>query len=272
MTSPNARRNEREAEARARQQAAVAELSRLALREVDLPAFFHQAAELVTRVLAVDRTGIGELLPCGKRLLIREGVGFPPGVVGHAVVDNWHVHAKDEEHPLLVPDMRKVLDYDALPHVGEAAISAASAVIHDGARAYGTLAVLSTVLSEISPSEEQIFLQTVADLLSTVVEKPPSPGSPHARWKRVTNELSPIRPVWFTSWSGRRTVASPSPSSARIAVRFSSANPRRSAPVPACSRRPCILTNAREPPKHCGLPSTDFRRWTGRGDYNSPLV
>ena len=163
------RRNEREAETRARQQAAVAELSRLALKEVDLPAFFQQAAELVTRVLGVDRTSIGELLPCGQRLLIRTGVGFPPGVVGETIVENWHVQAPDEEHPLLVPDMRRVLDYSALPHVGQAAIGAASAVVHDGTRPYGTIAVLSTVERNFS-AEEQVFLQTVADLLSTVIE------------------------------------------------------------------------------------------------------
>ena len=163
------RRNERDVEARARQQAAVGELGRQALRMVDLPALFDHAAQLVTEVLGVNRTGIGELLPGGERLLILAGVGFPPGVVGHATVENWHLTSSLEDRPLLVPDLRKVLDYDALPHVGAAAISAASVVIHDGPRTYGTLAVLSTVPREFT-QEEQVFLQTVGDLLSTVVE------------------------------------------------------------------------------------------------------
>ena len=162
-------RNEREVEARARQQAAVAELGRLALRQVELPAFFDRTAAVVTEVLGVDRTGIGELLPGSDRILIRAGAGFPDGVVGHATVENWHAHNPEEHRPVLIPDMRKVLDYSALPLVGKAAISAASAAIHDGTRFYGTLAVLSTTPREFT-QEEQVFLQTVADLLSTVVE------------------------------------------------------------------------------------------------------
>ena len=162
-------RNEREVEARARQQAAVAELSRLALRKVDLPAFLDRTAEVVTEVLGVDRTGIGEVQPGGERILIQAGVGFPDGVVGHATVENWHAHDPDAHCPLLIPDMRQVLDYSAEPLVGKPAISAASAAIHDGTRLYGTVAVLSTTRRDFTP-EEQVFLQTVADLLSTVVE------------------------------------------------------------------------------------------------------
>ena len=160
-------RDEREVEARARQQAAVAELGRLALRRVDLLAFFDRTAEVVTEVLGVDRTGIGEVLPGGERMLIRAGFGFPEGYVGHDIVENWHAGHPDEHRPFLVSDMRKVLDYSAQDL--QPAISAASAAIRDGTRLYGTVAVLSTTTREFT-LEEQVFLQTVADLLSTVVE------------------------------------------------------------------------------------------------------
>ena len=162
-------RDEREVEARARQQAAVAELSQLALNQVELPAFFDRTAHVVTEVLGVDRTGIGELLPGGEQLLILAGAGFPEGIVGHDVVDNWHAHNPDEHRPVLIADLSKVLDYSTMPTVGKPAISAASAAIHDGTRFHGTLAVLSTVPRDFTP-EEQVFLQTVADLLSAVVE------------------------------------------------------------------------------------------------------
>ena len=163
------RRNEREAEARARQQAAVAELGRHALRGVDLPALFERTAELVARTLGVDRCGIGEFLPGGDRMSLRAGHGFPSGEVGNTVFGNWHDQAADAERPLVVADLRTVLNYSGLPTAANPAISAASAVIHDGEQRYGTVAALSTIPRTFTP-EEQVFLQTVADLLSTVVE------------------------------------------------------------------------------------------------------
>ncbi len=167
------RRNEHEVEVRAHQQAAAAELGHRALREMDLNAFFTRTAELVSQVLGVDRSSIGEFLPGGEKVLIRAGYGYPDGIVGRTPVDNWHAELPGSQgspgHPLLVPDLRAVLDSSALPPVGSAAISAASALIHDGDRPYGVLCALSTREREFT-SEDQVFLQTVADLLSTVVE------------------------------------------------------------------------------------------------------
>ncbi len=167
------RRNEQEVEARARQQAAAAELGRQALREGDLAAYFERTVELVAQVLDVNRASIGELQPGGATMLIRAGHGFPAGIVGRATVENWHWQlldgAPDDHHPLFVSDLREVLDYSARPEIGQAAVSAISAVIHDSVRPYGTLCALSTRPRKFTPGE-QVFLQTVADLLSTVIE------------------------------------------------------------------------------------------------------
>src|SRR5258705_5413612 len=72
--------------ARARQQAAVAEIGRRALEEEDLEALLREAAESVARTLGVEFSQALELLPGEGALLLKAGVGWSDGLVGAARV------------------------------------------------------------------------------------------------------------------------------------------------------------------------------------------
>ncbi len=70
---------------RMRQQEAVAELGLAALGS-DLDMLLEKAVELVARTLDVEYCELLELLPDGTTLLLRAGVGWTDGQVGHATV------------------------------------------------------------------------------------------------------------------------------------------------------------------------------------------
>src|SRR3954471_8278216 len=70
-----------------RRQAALAEFGRQALMTDDLDALLHEAVVLAAQGLGIDRAKVMECLPDRARLLVRAGVGWNPGVVGHVTVD-----------------------------------------------------------------------------------------------------------------------------------------------------------------------------------------
>lgn len=80
------KRADEEIRSRARQQAAVADLSRHALAEADLTLLMNEAVEVVSRTLEVEYCKVLELLPDGEELLLRAGVGWQEGMVGQATV------------------------------------------------------------------------------------------------------------------------------------------------------------------------------------------
>jgi signal transduction histidine kinase/ActR/RegA family two-component response regulator len=75
-----------ELERRLRQQALLAELGRRALENSDTDVMLQEAARLCALGLSVNYCKIMEYLPDQNRLLVRAGVGWHEGVVGHATV------------------------------------------------------------------------------------------------------------------------------------------------------------------------------------------
>ena len=81
-TGPHGKSTEAE---RLRLQArALAHFGGHALRTHDLDALLQEAAAMVSDCIGVDLVKVLELLPDGDTLLIRAGVNWKPGVVGHA--------------------------------------------------------------------------------------------------------------------------------------------------------------------------------------------
>ena len=73
---------------RAEQQASVADLGMLAIETTDLDPLFDTACRNVAAVLGNAYCKVLELEPDGKRLLLRNGVGWHDGLVGTATVPN----------------------------------------------------------------------------------------------------------------------------------------------------------------------------------------
>ena len=75
------------------QQRALAEFGDFALKAENLDAILNKACHLVGRALGTELAKVLELLPGGREMKVRAGVGWRPGVVGEVVV------AADENSP-----------------------------------------------------------------------------------------------------------------------------------------------------------------------------
>ena len=74
----------REVRVRARQQETLARLGERALTESDLQKFFNEVVTTVGEILDVEMVKILELLPGDAELLLRAGIGWKAGLVGHS--------------------------------------------------------------------------------------------------------------------------------------------------------------------------------------------
>ena len=71
---------------RIRQQEILSELGVLSLQRTPFEVLLDQTARLVAEGLQADFSKVMEYIPDDKRLLVRAGVGWPPGIVGQASV------------------------------------------------------------------------------------------------------------------------------------------------------------------------------------------
>ena len=69
-----------------RQVSTLAEFGKSALLSDDIDALLHEATRLVSDAVDVDLVKVLEPLPGGRDLLVRAGVNWNPGVVGHATI------------------------------------------------------------------------------------------------------------------------------------------------------------------------------------------
>jgi transcriptional regulator with GAF, ATPase, and Fis domain len=69
-----------------KQVSALSKFGRQSLRGEDIDQLLHEATRLVSEAMDVDLVKVLELLPDGQKLLVREGVNWKPGVVGHATI------------------------------------------------------------------------------------------------------------------------------------------------------------------------------------------
>ncbi len=169
------KRAESEIQAHARQQAAIADLSRLALTEVDLQSLMDEAVETVSRTLEVEYCKVLELLPGGEELLLRAGVGWDEGMVGHATVDA-HLYSQAgytliSDEPVVSEDLGSETRFSGPPLLhGHGVVSGMSTVIRGHEGAYGVLGA-HTIRKRKFSQDDVNFLQAVANVLATAIER-----------------------------------------------------------------------------------------------------
>ncbi|NKE73399.1 diguanylate cyclase domain-containing protein [Candidatus Manganitrophus noduliformans] len=161
--------------AHARQQKALAELGQHALAGFDLYALLDQAAVSVARALETEYCKILELLPNGKTLLLRAGVGWKEGLIRTATFaansESQGGYTLLEKSPVTVEDLRTDARFTSPTLLREhGAISGASVIIPGASRPFGTLSVHSTRPRRFA-QEEIRFLEGVAHLLATSIER-----------------------------------------------------------------------------------------------------
>jgi PAS domain S-box-containing protein len=167
------KRRMEELEIRTRQQAVVAGLGQRVLEIADLHDWMDEAVSLTAQILNVEYCKILELLPDGKALLLRAGVGWKEGMVGRATVgagkDSQAGYTLLTDEPVIVKDLRTETRFTGPPLLREhGVVSGISVLIRTKERPYGVFGVHTTRLHTFT-KEDINFLQSIANLVAVAI-------------------------------------------------------------------------------------------------------
>ena len=187
---------ENELQARARQQAAVAQIGQLVLRAGDLRTIMQVAVNVIAETLTVRYSKILELIPGEDKMRLLAGVGWEDNLIGTATVEaNMDTQAGftlATGEAVAVRDLRTETRFVGSALLQEHdVVSGASVVINGGSGPYGVLAVHSSQAREFS-EQEISFLQSVANVLSMAVQhkKADDQLSRHVAEQEALNRIS----------------------------------------------------------------------------------
>jgi PAS domain S-box-containing protein len=161
--------------ARAEQQAAVVQIGQLALSGRELAGLFEDCCALVARTLGVEFCKILELAPAGETLLLRAGVGWKNGLVGHAMVNGGFNSQAGytllSSAPVVVDDLRSETRFKGPPLLHEHGVASGMSVVIPGRdRPFGVLGAHTTKQHSFS-ADDVHFLEAVANVLSDAIER-----------------------------------------------------------------------------------------------------
>jgi len=177
-------------ETHARQQAAVAELGRVALTQ-QLAETMSAAVEIVATTLNVDFAKILRCLDGGDLLLVA-GVGWRPGAIGRTIVGGevtsqaGFTLCRDE--PVIVADFAAENRFTKPPLLAEHdVVSGMSVVIGSPQRRFGVLGTHARRPHHFSPDDAN-FLRAIANVLAASIERTAAEGE-----RRRLEELAAAR-------------------------------------------------------------------------------
>ena len=161
---------------RLRKQAmALSQFGGQALRTHDLDALLQEAARLVSEAMGIELVKVLELLPDRDTMLVRAGVNWNPGVVGHATFGAHRGspagYALQEDKPVISPDT-DAEDRFEIPRllVEHGVRSMVNVVIRGERAAWGVLEVDSRQHRDFN-EDDLSFLQNYANLLAAAIER-----------------------------------------------------------------------------------------------------
>jgi PAS domain S-box-containing protein len=166
---------EEELKARARQQAAVAELGQRALANPPIVELFDEAVVLVANTLDVEYCKVLQLLPDGKALRLQAGIGWKAGLVGHALVDagadSQAGYTLLVREPVIVEDLRREPRFRGTQLLHDHGIvSGLDVIIYSGGQPFGILSA-HTRRRRTFTQDDIHFLQAIAHVLGTAIER-----------------------------------------------------------------------------------------------------
>lgn len=159
--------------ARARQQAAVAALGQEALLGGDIDSLLEDAVRTLAATLEVELTKILELLPDGKELVMRAGVGWTEGAEYRveAGARSQAGYALASRRPVVVEDLRRETRFEGKSMLlDHGVVSGISVIIPGRERPFGILGVHSRD-KHVFAEDDVHFLQAVANVLSAAIER-----------------------------------------------------------------------------------------------------
>jgi PAS domain S-box-containing protein len=170
------KRAEQELAGRLRQQAIVAELGQYALATPDLQVIMEKAVNLLADSLDVEYTKVLELLPDGKALRLRAGVGWKEGVVvGSATVgadtNSQAGYTLLSAGPVIVEDLRREARFTGPPLLRDhGVVSGMSVIIGGGEQPWGVLGAHTSRRRDFTKDDIQ-FLQAVANIIAHGIQR-----------------------------------------------------------------------------------------------------
>jgi PAS domain S-box-containing protein len=189
-----------ELNARARQQAALANLGLQALRQLDTPALMQRTCVVVAETLGVEFAKVLELLPGGEKLLLAAGVGWHEGLAG-----TFEVSAGSGSHggyalasatPVVIEDLRTETRFSEPLLSEHGVVSGLAVIIYAQGRPFGVLGAHTARKREFTGYDIS-FLQVAANVLGAAIERQ------HAEETlRVINRTSPLA-ILATDLNGR---------------------------------------------------------------------
>jgi len=158
-----------------RLQTAIARLGQIALAETDLPNLMNEVVSLVAQTLEVEYCKVLELLPDGQAFILRAGVGWKEGCVGHSILgtetESQAGYTLLSGGPVVVEDLRTEKRFNGPPLLHDhQVLSGISVIIAGHNRHFGVLGAHSTRLRKFT-SDDISFLQTVANVLAEAIER-----------------------------------------------------------------------------------------------------
>lgn len=158
-----------------RQRALLAELGAYALKAENLDALLQEACRLAAIGIDVRFSKVLEYIPDGGRLLVRAGIGWNPGVVGHATLEadagSPAGHALTSGQPVISNDLAAEPRFKTPQLLLDHGVRRAMNVIIRGdGKPFGVLEVDSRQPGDFLPDDVS-FLQGTANLLGVAVER-----------------------------------------------------------------------------------------------------
>ena len=168
-------RIEKELRIRARQQAAVTEISQRALSGVDLAVLMHEAAALTAETLHVDCCGIFEHLHDAGVLSLSAGHGWMEGTVGKATVkagsESLPGFVLTQNQPIVVDDFNNEKRFRRSTIARDHSVTSAAGVLIKGQeKVFGVLAVYGVNRRSFT-ADDLNFLRAAANVLATAIDR-----------------------------------------------------------------------------------------------------
>lgn len=169
------RRTERALEQRTLQQATIAKLGQEALASRDLNQTLDVLVREAAGALGLDLCTVLELGIDRSHFLLRAGVGWPPGVVGHVTIsartDSQAGYTLSAAGPVVSNDLAAETRFIVQPLLLQhGAVSGMSVVLNGKHEPWGVLGVHTRHRRDFS-DEDVNFLQAVASLMASAIER-----------------------------------------------------------------------------------------------------
>lgn len=167
---------EKHVETLIRRQKVLADFGDFALQSEDLDEVLTEACRLVGEAMGTGRAKVLEIEKGGTSLLVRAGVGWDAGIVGHQRLPmnerSSETFSIEERRPVITQDISKEERFEVPDFMKTAGVVALANVpiLLPGGNAYGLLQVDDTKPRNFAQADTE-FLRTYATILGPVIDR-----------------------------------------------------------------------------------------------------